>query len=184
MNFEYPPSDLQNDPADADVHDLIFTHAGVSGQVHFPGAGQLPRTQRGPRGAGFGRFPAVPSSGLRPGTRVGQRETSYQVVLGGPGEYNLTHAIASMDGFASYPAPFCFLKYFLKPRSINDAVVFMHKLISYVCKTKIGALLFVKPGSLKYTGIFSLPPEISEMPFTVEKLFIICKIQLSTTLFP
>lgn len=76
MNFEYPPSDLQNDPADADVYELIFTNACVSGQLHFPSAGQLPRTQRGPRGAGFGRAHAVPSSGLRPGTQVGQRETS------------------------------------------------------------------------------------------------------------
>lgn len=70
------------------------------------------------------------------------------------------HAVASMYGFASYLAPFCSLKYFLKPHYIDDTVVFRHKLISYVWKTKIGALLFVKPGSLKYTGSFFLhhPP--------------------------
>lgn len=68
------------------------------------------------------------------------------------------HAVASTYGFASYLAPFCSLKYFLKPHYIDDTVVFMHKLISYDWKMKIGALLFVKPGSLKYMVSFSLPP--------------------------
>ena len=89
MNSEYPTTDLQNDPADADVHELIFTNAGISGQTHFPSAGQLPRPQRDPRGAGSGRAHAVPSSGLQPGSRVGQRETSYQVNAGWTGGVQL-----------------------------------------------------------------------------------------------
>lgn len=137
LNFEYLPSDLQNDPADADVHELIFTNAAISGQTRFQGIGPLLRIHRSPRGAGFGG------------------DTSYQVMVGAPGEYNLTHALPSICSFVSYLAPFCFLKYFLKAHYINDTVVFMHKLISYVWKTKIGALLLVKLSSLKHTGSLS-----------------------------
>lgn len=77
LNFEYPPSDLQNDAADADVHEFIFTKAAISGRTRFPSIGLLCRTHRSPQGAGFGG------------------DTSYQVMLGAPREYNLTHALAS-----------------------------------------------------------------------------------------
>lgn len=57
MNSEHPTTDLQDDPADADVHEFIFTHAGISGQMHFPSLGQLPRAQHKPQ---TGRARGVP----------------------------------------------------------------------------------------------------------------------------
>lgn len=142
MNSEYPSADLQNDPADTEVHELIFTSAGISG---FPS--HTPR--RGVRTSPGGAFW---------GPAVRQRETSHQVTLGGQRGLKLHARNRFCAWFCQLPSSILFSKIFLKPHCVNDTVVFTPKLMSRVWKTKLGAFPFVKPRCLKQTGRFSLLP--------------------------